>query len=233
MTRKRRGYLRKLFGGLWSLLVGMWITIREFAHTQFGRKAVTLQYPHEKPKLSPAYRSAIKLIRFDETNSHDCVACLACEHICPSFCISIEGGKVEGIKKKRASKFEMDFALCSLCGLCIDVCPTTTLEYSKLYDEAGYNRSWTFDLLEEFHTYEEQFIDEQRQRERIQAEEKKKKAAAKKAEAAAAKKNKDAAAAKKNKEAAAAKKAAAVAEKVTETETETKAEAKQAVEADS
>lgn len=190
-------YVRKVFGGMWSLVVGLSITIREFGRTVFKRKAVTLQYPHEKPQLSPAYRSAIKLIRFDETNSHDCVACLACERICPSFCISIEGGKVEGIKKKRASKFEMDFALCSLCGLCIDVCPTTTLEYSKLYDEAGYNREWTFDLLEEFRTYEEQFIDEQRERERIEAEEKKKKAAAKKA--AAAKKKAAAEAAKKKK----------------------------------
>ncbi len=181
-------YVRKLFGGAWSLLVGLSITIREFGHTLFKRKAVTLQYPHEKPKLSPAYRSAIKLIRFDETNSHDCVACLACERICPSFCISIEGGKVEGIKKKRATKFEMDFALCSLCGLCLDVCPTTTLEYSKFYDEAGYNREWTFDLLEEFRDYEEQFVGEQLVREEKAAEAKKKKAAAAKAAKEAKKK---------------------------------------------
>lgn len=186
------GLFRKIAFGGWSLVVGASITVRELGRTVFRRKAVTLQYPHEKPELSPNFRSAIKLIKFDETNSHDCVACLACQRICPSFCIDIEGGRVDGIKKKRASKFDMDFALCSLCGLCIDVCPTTTLEYSKIYDSAGYNRDWNFDLLEEFKGYEERFVAEQKVREEKEAEEKKKKAAAKKAAAAKAKAAKEA-----------------------------------------
>ncbi|MEM9494144.1 MAG: NADH-quinone oxidoreductase subunit I, partial [Myxococcota bacterium] len=171
-------YARRLLTGLGSLMTGLGITVRELF-----KKPKTLQYPLEKPQLSPAYRSAIKLIRFDETNSHDCVACLACERICPSFCIKIDGGKIDGIKKKRATQFEMDFALCSLCGLCIDVCPTTTLEYSKLYDEAGYNRDWNMDLLEDFRDFESQFIEEQKTREAAEAEAKKKAAAAKKAAA--------------------------------------------------
>lgn len=178
-------YVRKVLSGFWSLFVGMSITIRELGGTIFKGKAVTLQYPHEKPTLSPVHRGAIKLVLFDETNSHDCVACMACVRICPSFCIKIEGGKVEGIKKKRASEFHMDFALCSLCGLCIDVCPTTTLEYSKLYDEAGYSRDWNMDLLEKFRDYEGQFVTEQREREDKAAEEKKNKVAAAKAAKAA------------------------------------------------
>ena len=64
--------------------------------------------------VAKAYRSAIQLIRFPDTGSHDCVGCKACERICPSACISVDGEKVEGIKKKRATHFEMDFALCSL-----------------------------------------------------------------------------------------------------------------------
>lgn len=195
------GYFRRIFAGLFSILIGFGITLRQLLRTVFRRKAVTLRYPHVEPELSPAYRSAIKLIRFDETNSHDCVACLACERICPSFCIKIEGGKVEGIKKKRASLFTMDFALCSLCGLCIDVCPTATLEYSKLYDEAGYDRDWDMDLLEEFRGFEPQFVDEQRERDIAEAAAKK---AAKEAKAAAAKKAKAAAAAKKAESEAAA-----------------------------
>lgn len=182
-------YFSRIFSGLASLLVGFGITVKRFVKTRFGHNAVTLQYPKEKPELSPAYRSAIKLIRFDETQTHDCVACLQCEKICPSYCIKITGGKVEGIKKKRAETFTMDFALCSLCGLCIDVCPTTTLEYSKLYDEAGYGRDWNMDLLEDFQGFEPQFREEQRQREEADAEAKQKAAEAKK-KAAAAKKAK-------------------------------------------
>jgi NADH-quinone oxidoreductase subunit I len=137
--------------------------MRQFGLTVFRRKNVTLQYPAEKPTLAPAYRSAIKLIRFEETNTHDCVACKACENICPSYCIKLSGGKVEGIKKKRVAEFEMDFSLCSLCGLCLDVCPTDTLEYSKAYDEAGYNRDWRVDLLAEFRDFEPEFIEQQRE----------------------------------------------------------------------
>ena len=144
---------------------------------------MTLTYPHEKPELSGAYRSLISLVQFPDLGTHDCVACLQCEKICPSFCIKIDGGKVEGMKRKRASKFEVDFALCSLCGLCIDVCPTDTLEYSKLYDDAGFERQWKFDLLEPFEDYEEEFREKQREQDAKEAAEK----AAKKAEMLAAK----------------------------------------------
>ncbi len=176
-------YLGSIFSGFSSLLTGMGITFR-----QSLRKPVTLQYPHETPELSEAYRSAIQLVRFDETDSHDCIACMQCVKICPSYCITIEGGKIDGIKKKRASKFEMDFALCSLCGLCIDTCPTDTLEYSRLYEEAGRERGWLYDLLEPHDQFEATFRTEQHEREEVEAAAKaaKKEAAAKlKAEKAA------------------------------------------------
>ncbi len=179
--QRSRSYLGKVLGGSRSLVSGMGVTLGELFNTTVKRKAVTLQYPKEKPVISKAYRSAIKLIRFDETNSHDCVACKACERVCPSFCIKLDGGKVEGIKKKRVQFFEMDFALCSLCGLCLDVCPTDTLEYSKVYDEAGYNRDWRVDLMDEFRDYEEEFVAKQRVIEEKAAEAKKAKAAAAKA----------------------------------------------------
>lgn len=182
------GYVGSIAGGFKTLVTGLGVTVK-----QIFRKRVTLQYPHEKPELSGAYRSLIKLIRFDELDSHDCVACMQCVKICPSYCIKIEGGKVEDIKRKRATLFEVDFALCSLCGLCVDVCPTTTLEYSKLYDEAGYERNWTYDLLAEFREGEPAFRERQK---KVEAEE------------AAAKEAKKAAALKAKAEKAAAKKAA-------------------------
>lgn len=170
-------YIRKIAGGFKTLVTGLGVTAKEI-----GKKPVTLQYPHEKPELSTAYRSLIKLIRFDELGTHDCVACMQCVNICPSYCITIEGGKVEGIKRKRATRFEVDFALCSLCGLCIDTCPTTTLEYSRLYDEAGYERNWTYDLLAEFEGYEPEFREKQREVEAKEAAEREAKKAAKPSE---------------------------------------------------
>lgn len=152
-------YFGKIAGGLRSLLVGLSITFKWLWRTVVGRQAVTLRYPHVEPELSPNYRSAIKLIRFDETNSHDCVACLQCEKICPSACITIEGEKVDGIKKQRAIKFDMDFALCSLCGLCVDACPTETLTYSKVYDHVGRHRNgFVYDLVAPYTAGEEAYL---------------------------------------------------------------------------
>ncbi|MCA9294589.1 MAG: NADH-quinone oxidoreductase subunit I [Phycisphaerales bacterium] len=166
--------------GFHTLLTGLGVTFK-----QIFKRNVTLQYPHEKPELSKAYRSLIKLKRFDELDSHDCVACMQCVKICPSACITIEGGKVDGIKRKRATLFEVDFALCSVCGLCIDVCPTDTLEYSRLYDEAGYERAWTYDLLAEFREEEPAFRERQRVQEEQEAAEKEaKRLAAEQAKAA-------------------------------------------------
>lgn len=177
-------YVGAITGGFRSLLTGMGITLRESV-----RKPVTLTYPHQKPELSDAYRGTVDLVRFDETGSHDCIACMQCVKICPSACITIEGGRVEGIKKMRASVFEMDFALCSLCGLCIDTCPTETLQYSKIYDDVGYQRNWKYDLLDPFREGEPGFVERQRGIEKKEAEAK----AAKKAAAAAAKAAKEAA----------------------------------------
>lgn len=171
-------YFTTIAGGLKSLVTGLGITAR-----QMRRKPVTLTYPHVKPELSEAYRSLISLVQFEELETHDCIACMQCVKICPSFCIEIDGGRVEGIKRMRASKFEVDFALCSMCGLCIDVCPTDTLEYTKLYDEAGYEREWVYDLLDPFRGFEDEFVERQRVSDALEAAEK----AAKRAAAAEAK----------------------------------------------
>jgi formate hydrogenlyase subunit 6/NADH:ubiquinone oxidoreductase subunit I len=164
------GFMMKILRGFLSLLQGMAITFR----AMFS-KPVTQRYPHVEPELSKAYRSAIKLVRFDESDTHDCIACLQCEKICPSFCIKIDGYKPEGIKRKRATVFDMDFALCSLCGLCLDVCPTDTLEYSSLYDLTGYKRDvFNFDLLDTFREGEEGYLGRAREEQAVKDAEKEK-----------------------------------------------------------
>jgi formate hydrogenlyase subunit 6/NADH:ubiquinone oxidoreductase subunit I len=94
----------------------------------------------------------------------------------------------------------MDFALCSLCGLCLDVCPTTTLEYSRSYDDAGFTRDWKHDLLKDYAADEANFVAEQKVRKQKEAEEKARAAEEKKKAAEAAKAAKAAEAAKVPKE---------------------------------
>ena len=168
--------LRQTLVGAWSLLVGMKVTL-----VHVFRGPVTSQYPRERIEMSRAFRNVIALLEIESVGSHDCIDCGAYERVCPSDCIHIEGERPEGMRKKRATTFDVDFALCSECGLCIDVCPTDTLGYSREYDQAGFGRNdFMYDLLIPFRDREEEV------RERLRAEEAKK-AAAKKAAAEAKK----------------------------------------------
>ena len=153
--------------------------------------------PKTNRRCRTRFAGPIKFVHFEALDSHDCIACNACSNICPSACIKVEGGKVEGIKRKRPSLYEMDFAACSLCGLCIDVCPTETLEWGKAYDDAGYTPNWIHDLMAPHADKEDAYRKAQAEREAVAAAEKKKKAEARakaKAEKAAAAKAKKAAA---------------------------------------
>jgi NADH-quinone oxidoreductase subunit I len=134
--------LRQVWLGAKSLVIGMKVTGYHMV-----RKNIVMQYPHARPDVTD-WAGPIELVTFPETGTHDCIACNACVRICPSDCIDVEGKRPEGTKKLRATKFLIDFSTCSLCGLCIDVCPTYTLKYSSRYDEAMYTRPDTInDLL--------------------------------------------------------------------------------------
>ena len=71
-----------------------------------------------------------------------------CERSCPSECITVKGEKKEGKKKKTLALFKLDFTKCSLCGTCVEVCPTNALEYSNEYDLAAFTKeAFHFDIL--------------------------------------------------------------------------------------
>lgn len=189
------GVISDIAIGARSLVEGMGVTIRHFF-----RRPVTEQYPRQRVEMSTAQRNAITLIPTPEVGdkSHNCIACLQCEKICPSFCIKIEGDRPEGIATKRPTRFDVNFALCSECGLCLDVCPTNTLGWSKTYDDAGYTRDFTYDLLKIWGDKEDAALEYLRQeaaRKKAEAEAKRKAMAEQKAKAEAEAKKKEAEAA--------------------------------------
>ncbi len=199
--------ISELVNGARSLVEGMGVTIKNMVS-----KPVTVEYPREKAPISMNQRNAIVLINKEEIDSHNCIACLQCEKICPSNCISITGYRPEGLAMKRPEKFDVNFALCSECGLCLDVCPTETLGYSKTYDNAGYHREDSqFDLLEKWRETEEETVERLREIDRKKKEEREAKRLAD-------------AEAKKKKEAEAKLKAEAEAEQNTEAEAKKDAE---------
>lgn len=135
-------YFRDIFQGLWSLFVGLGITFKEFF-----KPVVTMPYPYETLKMPERYRGHVELIE-DEEGKAKCIVCMACQRACPSDCISLDGEKPEGAKKKVLTSYTLDFTRCSLCGSCVEACNFDALEFSKEYNLASTRKEdYHFDLL--------------------------------------------------------------------------------------
>jgi NADH-quinone oxidoreductase subunit I len=120
----------------------MGITFKEFI-----KPTVTVSYPYETLTMCDKYRGHVELIENDE-GKPNCVVCGLCQRACPSDCISLDGEKPEGEKKKVLTKYILDFTRCSLCGSCVESCNFNALEFSKEYNLASTRKEdFIFDLL--------------------------------------------------------------------------------------
>ncbi|MEW5911601.1 MAG: NADH-quinone oxidoreductase subunit I [Thermodesulfobacteriota bacterium] len=136
-------YIKEVLTGAWSLAAGMSVTLR-----YMFKPVATVQYPRQALPLPEAFRGHIELRRFAETGSHGCVACGECFRTCPSGVIKVQGLKQEADQPNRAAFYFIDFSRCSLCGLCVEVCPECALAFSTEYEEVGVSRYSTVkDLL--------------------------------------------------------------------------------------
>jgi NADH-quinone oxidoreductase subunit I len=124
--------LKEFATGFNSLLTGMRITL-----AQFFKPNVTVQYPHESLKMPTRFRGHIELVRDPETGKAICFACKLCERACPSDCITVEGAKLDGAKKKSVTNYVLDFTKCSLCGSCVEACRDGAIRYSHEYNLAS------------------------------------------------------------------------------------------------
>ena len=115
-----------------GLLKGMKVTL----FTLFTRP-VTVNYPKVKETPSPRARGVIAL------DPEACTVCMLCARQCPDWCIYIEGHKEErppsrpgGRPRVRATldRFDIDYALCMYCGICVEVCPFDALFWSPDYE---------------------------------------------------------------------------------------------------
>lgn len=183
-----RQYLKNTWDGIWTVLVGMKIT---FFH--LFTRSVTIQYPDIRMPLPERVRNRLYV------NMDDCIGCLQCERACPVSCIEIETvkslptedlGKTSNGKKKAlwVTKFDIDFAKCCYCQLCVFPCPTECIYMTDVYEFSEFERSnlkYNFATLTPSETKEKKLNFE-----KLEAEKAAKKAAAAAAKAkAAAEKN--------------------------------------------
>ena len=101
------------------------------------KPAVTVQYPHVKEAPPTRARGVIAL------KEENCTVCMLCARECPDWCIYIEGHgdkappRREGGKPRTVfilDRFDIDYALCMYCGICVEVCPFDALFWSPEYE---------------------------------------------------------------------------------------------------
>lgn len=121
------GYLKEAGYSLYSTLKGMKVT-----NANRGRAQTTVSYPDSRPDLAPRFRG------LPEVDMDLCIVCHLCEKVCPTQCIHIEeiinkpahgeaadpNAAPAEKKKKEATVFDINSALCMVCGLCEEACPT-------------------------------------------------------------------------------------------------------------
>jgi len=127
-----KNIIAEVYTGLKSLFIGMRITLG-----QFFLPTVTVHYPHETLKIPARFRGHIELVRDPATGLPKCFVCKLCEKACPSDCITVEGIKPEGAKRKTVTSYRLDFTKCSLCGSCVEACRDGAIRFSREYNLAS------------------------------------------------------------------------------------------------
>ena len=125
-----------------GLVKGLGVTLRTMTEP-----TVTVQYPKEKEAPTTRSRGVIAL------KEENCTACMLCGRECPDWCIYIEGHKEKRPPRREGGKprtvnvldrFDIDYALCMYCGICVEVCPFDALFWSPEYE---YSEARIADLL--------------------------------------------------------------------------------------
>jgi len=104
------------------------------------RKKVTLQYPEQRPVLSPRFRG-IPVLVSDQTGRTKCVACQLCQFVCPPEAITIEAREISTNVEKGPERFDINMLRCIMCGYCEEVCPEEAIFLSSNFEFAPTSRA--------------------------------------------------------------------------------------------
>ncbi len=137
-------YFSDIYKGIKTLLQGMGVTGKYFIHAR--SEIITQQYPDNKDtlKMFDRFRGEV-VMPHDELNEHRCTGCQKCEIACPNGSIEIIWDRQidpdTGKKKKMIDKHIYHLGMCTMCGLCIEACPTDAIVWSQEFKHATLDRA--------------------------------------------------------------------------------------------
>ncbi|MBK7562630.1 MAG: 4Fe-4S binding protein [Chitinophagaceae bacterium] len=136
------GYIKDVYRGVKSLLVGMKRTMYYFTH---HKEIITQQYPDNRETLDLPDRFKGEVVMpHDEKNEHRCTGCQACELACPNGTIKVITQSVilaDGRKKKAIDKLVYHLELCTMCNLCIVACPSDAIVMAQTFEHSVFDRN--------------------------------------------------------------------------------------------
>ena len=127
-----------------SLLAEVWDAVKAVAgglatvNKRIKAPPATEFYPYQKPKVPPVSVQFLALIQ-NEDGTDRCVACLACERVCPSQVIAIERKRNPEGKGFVLERFDLDFANCMHCANCVEACPVSAIVTVPDFEHATYD----------------------------------------------------------------------------------------------
>lgn len=141
-------YVSGILKGIYSLLSGMSVTIREL----FTKK-VTEQYPENRATLQISERFRGQLVMpHDANNEHACTACGICQMNCPNDTIQVITKMLppaeEGAKPKKVlDKYLYDLGSCTFCNLCVITCPSDAIQFTNSFENSVFTHSKLMEQL--------------------------------------------------------------------------------------
>jgi NADH-quinone oxidoreductase subunit I len=147
--QEKLGWVERLYVPM--IVKGVWTTSRRFFQNLGGYvkgrpTTFVVQWPEERVDYPDAFRGMPVLVQL-ENGQPRCVACGLCEFACPTDCISIVPGELQGAGIERYPEvFDIDMSRCMFCGLCEEACPEEAIVMSREVEIAGFDRgSLVFD----------------------------------------------------------------------------------------
>jgi NADH-quinone oxidoreductase subunit I len=142
--RENTGLVERLY--VPAIVKGLVVTSRHFFRNLRGfvtgknRSDFVVQYPEERVDYPDSFRGMPVLVQLDN-GQPKCVACGLCEFACPTDCISIVPGELEGARIERYPvAFDIDMSRCMFCGLCEEACPEEAIVMSREVEIATFDR---------------------------------------------------------------------------------------------